>query len=151
MILRILLFQNWRNLHMRRVQKLCNCFSFRGMLTYSANNFQNTMWCLKLFFSQRQCVWLEKHICAVCFLRLVCQVTRNKKHVLKIPSPKANSSNWGGSGRSSFTFFVLTPCVALLSLDLNPVQKSTSPGKDCARVLCLHGAVHSQQYWPYNP
>lgn len=34
------------------------------------------------------------------------------------------SPSRGGSVHSNSTFFALTPCVALLSLDLNPVQKA---------------------------
>lgn len=34
------------------------------------------------------------------------------------------SPSRGGSVHSNFTFFALTPCVASLSLDLNPVQKA---------------------------
>jgi hypothetical protein len=57
-----------------------------------------------VFLASRQCVWLENHICVVSFLRAVCQVTRNKKQVLKkvsLPtsvtphqSPPSHTSRW---------------------------------------------------------
>ena len=59
-----------------------------------------------------------------------------KSTSLKIPSSNAYLLQSRGFVHSNFTFFfALTPCVALLSLDLNPVQKSISPGKHCARAM----------------
>lgn len=45
--------------------------------------------------------------------------------------------NQGDSCIPTLHFFALTPCVALLSLDLNPVQKSISSGKHSARAMFM--------------
>lgn len=72
-----------------------NHFSLRGDVDRSRKYFPKHYEMFEVVFLSRQCVWLEKHICSVCFLRWPCQVIGNKKqallnHLLRCSSPSAD-------------------------------------------------------------
>ena len=92
-------------------------------------------------------MWLEKHICVVCFRRLACQVTRNKKHVLKIPSSKVYRPQSRGFSAFQLYIFCSNALCGLAQFRFEPSSKKHKSRKRLCKsfVFTLHCSVLSMQ------
>lgn len=124
-------------------------FPLRGMLTYSANNFQNTMWCRELFFYLDNVCGLKLTLVQYVFLDRLARWPEMKSMSLKITSSRACLPQSRGFGAFQIQIFLLERSVwPRLSLDLNSVQKARVQERivqEChvyAALYILHNTNH---------
>lgn len=128
---------------MRWIQKSRQLFFFEGVCWHIQKIISKTLWDVWSCFSYLDNVCGLKSTFAKCvFLdglaRWLEIKTGSLNSHLHHPSPPAEELQY----ISSVQIFTLTPCVALLSLDLNPVQKKAQVEKRIVQELGVYIALY---------